>query len=123
MALCTHFCTIAPTRSGRFWRHFAGSEGHFDPRTDATIRNYDRIDETKHHRRTTTLLPEEMTVIVPSFDSERKVGGGFLPSLTNKVDAWLRKQSIDRKTMSRVLSQPLPHEVDGDAKRNPLDAW
>ena len=95
----------------------------FDPQTDATIRNPDKVDETKHHRRTTTLLPEDMTVIVPSFDSERKVGGGFLPSLTNKVDAWLRKQPIDRRTLSRVLSQPLPSEVDGDAKRSSLDAW
>ena len=63
-------------------------------------------------------------VIVPSFDSWRKVGGGFLPQLTRKVDIWLRAKfaatkRATRKQLVKVLSEPTAQELfDADQSAN-----
>ena len=57
-------------------------------------------------RRVSTHLHEEIEIIVPKFDAQRRVGGGFLPALTQQVDAWLRRQQITRKHLLSVLSEP-----------------
>ena len=68
--------------------------------------------DTKVTRRLSTLYPEEMEIIVASFTAERKVGGGFLPELTKKVDEWIRKQRISLKRKMRILTSPTAAEVD-----------
>ena len=56
-------------------------------------------------RRVSTLLHEEIEIIVPKFDAQRRVGGGFLPALTRQVDAWLRRQPITIRKLLSVLSE------------------
>ena len=66
-------------------------------------------------RRMSTLLPEEIDVIVPSFDAHRRVGGGFSPLLTAKVDRWLRSQVSNPKKLLKVLSEPTTAEQQAGA--------
>ena len=68
--------------------------------------------DVKVKRRLSTLYPEEMEVIVASFTSDRRVGGGFLPGLTKKVDEWIRKQRISLKRKMRILTSPTAAEVE-----------
>ena len=58
-----------------------------------------------------TFTTEEYEVIVPSFDSWRKVGGELQPALTRRVDAWLRRQSLTPKQLKKVLSEPTHSEL------------
>ena len=66
-------------------------------------------------KRMSTLLPEEIDVIVPSFDAHRRVGGGFSPLLTAKVDRWLRSHVSNPKKLLKVLSEPTTAEQQAGA--------
>ena len=94
----------------------------FDPVTNVAVAS--PTDEKKKtlKRRTAELAYDELIIIVPSFTDWRKVGGGFLPALTKRVDHWLRSLRLTPKQLLKVLSAPTADELTGNGRttRTPI---
>ena len=87
----------------------------YNPKTGGVVARPSEQQKLGLSKRMSTLLPEEIDVIVPSFDAHRRVGGGFSPLLTAKVDRWLRSHVSNPKKLLKVLSEPTTAEQQAGA--------